>query len=81
MMSEQQYTAETDPQHNLRADLWPTMSVSQLARQQELAIDKISKLHTMMGAQASQSLINIYGALQQALKDLNALIDNRSAQK
>lgn len=81
-MSEQQtYTPDTDPNLHLRSDLWPTMSVSQLARQQELAIDKVAKLHTMMGASASPSLINIYGALQQALRDLNALIDNRATQK
>jgi hypothetical protein len=80
-MSDPTYTSETDPQLTLRSDLWPTMSVSQLSRQQELAIDKISKLHSMMGAAASPSLINIYGALQQALKDLNGLIDNRSTHK
>jgi hypothetical protein len=69
------YTPENDPTLNLRSDLWPTMTVGQL-----LAIDKVSKLHMMMGANASPALINIYGALQQALKDLTWLIDNRSQQ-
>jgi hypothetical protein len=74
----QQYTPENDPALNIRSDLWLTMGVSQLTRQQELVIDKISKMHTMMGIRASQSLIDIYSALQVALKDLNALIEKRT---
>lgn len=81
MSDQPQYTPETDPEHNLRSDLWPTMSLSQLARQQEIVIDKVSKLHTLMTIGATPSIQNIYAALQIALKDLNALIDNRAQQK
>jgi hypothetical protein len=79
-MSEQTYTPENDPNVNLRSDLWPKMTISQLNRQHEIAIDKVSKLHMMMGANASPAIINIYGALQQALRDLTALIDVRAQQ-
>lgn len=79
MPAEPQYTPETDPSTTLRSDLWPTMTLSQLSRQQELVIDKISRMHILIGASATPALQNLYGALQVALRDLNALIDNRSA--
>lgn len=78
MSTEPQYTPETDPNTNLRSDLWPTMTLSQLSRQQELVIDKINKMLILIGASATPALQNIHGALQVALRDLNALIDNRS---
>ncbi len=83
-MSDEQtpkYTPETDPERNLRSDLWPTMSLSQLARQQEIASDKVSKMHSLMSMGNTQSITNLYAALQIALKELNTLIDNRAEQK
>jgi hypothetical protein len=78
--TEPQYTPENDPTLNLRSDLWPTMTLGQLSRQHEIAIDKAALLATMVGSGSSPSIINLYSALQVALKDLSALIDNRSAQ-
>lgn len=78
MTTNTEYTPETDPALNIRSDLWPSMSLGQLARQQDLVITKISMMHQMMGINASQSLINLYSALQVALNDLTDLINSRS---
>ena len=75
------YTPETDPQNNLRSDLWPTMSPAELGRQQELVVDKLSKLQSMTGVSSTPSFRNIYGALQVAMNDLTQLINNRSQQR
>lgn len=69
------YTPDTDPQFNLRSDLWHTMDVSQLTRQQELAVDKATKIQSIMGAGSSPSLITIHKTLQQVITDLSKLID------
>lgn len=71
-------TDDLSPENHLRSDLWPTMSLAQLARQQEIAITKISTLYSMATTNPSQSIQNIYAALQQALTDLNQLIDSRT---
>jgi hypothetical protein len=72
---------DTDPTKNLRSDLWPSMTISELAVQQELVLDKLSRLHGFIGPNATKSMLNIYGALHTALQDLNSLIDNKSNQK
>lgn len=72
------YNPTPEPEEALRSDLWHEMSLSQLARQQEIAIDKVSKMHQILGPQAGPSVQAIYAALQMALKDLNALIDSRT---
>jgi hypothetical protein len=72
---------ENDPSIQVRTDLWSTMNMTQLNRQRELLLDKISKVQSIMGASANPSLINMYGALQMGLKDLNKLIDDKYAQK
>lgn len=63
----------------IRSDLWPTMSVSQLNQQMDLVITQIAQLHSIMGPSSSLSIHNMYGALQTALQDLNALIDNKGS--
>lgn len=69
---------EMDAQTNIRSDMWNSMTLSQLATQQELVITKISRLYSMTGFSANPSINNIYAALQVALTDLNQLIDSRT---
>jgi hypothetical protein len=76
-------TDENNPpvENEIRSDLWPTMSVGQLYKQQELVIDKITKLHSMAsigGAAATPTVAGLLKALQQALTDLSQLIESRS---
>jgi hypothetical protein len=70
-----------DPDTELRADLWPTMTLTQLSRQQEMVIDRMNQMHSIMGSIANPSMSNIYGALSQAIRDLTGLIENRAQQK
>lgn len=72
------YDENNSPEESLRADLWPTMSLGQLARQQDIAITKISLIHQMAANNTSPAIQNIYGALQRALQDLNELVDSRT---
>lgn len=71
---------DLNPNNTIRSDLWPTMSTSELIRQQELVTNQIGKLLNMMGS-ATPSLINMYGALQQASTDLAKLIETQSERK
>lgn len=65
----------------LRSDLWPTMTVSELAKQQELMVTKMSALTYMMGANPSESIRTMYLAMQRGAAELNRLLDTRSAQE
>lgn len=75
------YPVGMNPEVDIRSDMWPTMTVTQLARQQDIVITKISTLASMMGPIAGPSLLQLYNALQIALADLSALIDNRGQRK
>lgn len=68
---------ENDPSIQIRTDLWPTMSISQLNRQRELMLDNISKLQSMVDSHGNPSIRNMYAALQVGLQDLNKLIDSK----
>lgn len=74
-------TPSTDPNVDIRSDMWPNMNITQLTRQQEIVIDRINKLTTIMSSGYSQSFSTIYGALQQANKDLASLIDRKTQQE
>jgi hypothetical protein len=65
----------------LRSDLWNTMSMSDLIQQQDLMIAKISALQQMVGINSSPSLATMYHALEMGFKDLNKLIDSKSAKE
>lgn len=67
-----------DPAKQVRSDLWPSMTLTQLTQQQEIVIDRINKLTSIMGIGYTESLRTMYGALQQANQDLARLIDHRS---
>lgn len=71
------------PDDELRSDLWPAMSVSQLYHQQELVLDKITKLRSIMpfGVAGTPAIAGMMVALQQAMMDLNLLIESKSTQK
>ncbi len=60
---------------NIRADLWSTMSTQQLSVQQELVLDKLNLLSYM--SQGDPTVINLRGALDLAMGDLNNLINNK----
>lgn len=59
---------------NIRTDLWNTMTVHQLNIQRELILDKIVLLSTMTN---TQTIFDLQSALQQALIQLNGLVDNK----
>jgi hypothetical protein len=59
---------------NIRTDLWNNMTVHQLNIQRELILDKISILSMMTN---TQTVFDIQSALQQALIQLNGLVDNK----
>lgn len=79
--AEQPTRSELDPEVEIRSDLWPKMSVSQLARQQEIVIDRLNKLYSMMGSIGTPSMRMMYNSLQVAMQDLSKLIDARTQQK
>ena len=56
----------------VRTDLWHEMDVNRLTHQRELILSKLGLLTTMT---LSPSMIGIYNALQNALQDINTLID------
>lgn len=70
------------PEKEVRADMWPTMTLSQLHHQRDLIVDKLSKLQSMMPFGAAPATVaGLYKALQIALQDVMALIDNKADQK
>lgn len=71
---------DTDPERTIRTDLWPSMTVQQLSRQQELVIDKMSTLSKIMGG-ATPTIHHMYSALEVALQDISNLVEHRSAKK
>ncbi len=63
----------------IRTDLWNTMDLGQLARQQDLMISKLSTVQQMASGNASPSILAMYSAIQMGMNDLNALIEAKSA--
>lgn len=74
------YTPGTDPEKELRSDLWPTMTLAELQHQQDLAITKLANFAKIIGPTSPPSYLMVYNALQAALDQLNALVDIRSQQ-
>lgn len=69
---------EDTPETMIRTDLWATMSLEQLARQQDLMIDKLSTVQQMASGNASPSVLAMYSAIQMGMTDLNALMESRA---
>jgi len=65
----------------LRSDLWPTMTVAELAKQQELMVTKMSALLYLMSANPSPSVEALYSAMQMGFNDLNNILNNKAAQE
>jgi hypothetical protein len=57
------------------------MSLEQLNQQQELAIQKLSTLSTIIGPSSPPSYLMLYNALQQALDMINEIVDHRVQEK
>lgn len=72
---------DTDPQTQIRTDLWNTMSAPDLVNQRDLLMTRMEKASRMFSHNTSPSVLNLYSAMQKALQDINNLIDNRSTQK
>lgn len=68
-----------EPDKEIRSDLWPTMGVSELNKQRDIVLDKLSLARSMQGY--TPAVVTIQLVLEQALKDLTELIDNRASQK
>lgn len=65
----------------VRSDKWTEMTTPQLVEQRELIMDRLSAMIDFLGPDNSPSMIMMYNALQQALTDLNQLIDVKSTKK
>lgn len=67
----------------VRADLWATMSVTQLLNQQEMVMDKITKLQSMtpVGGAGTAGITGLLKALQHAMENLTQLIETKSSQR
>jgi hypothetical protein len=74
---------QPEPTEEVRSDLWASMSVVQLYKQQELVFDKLTKLRSLLsaGGSGSSSVIGLLKALQQASTDLTTLIEEKSTVK
>lgn len=72
---------DTDPQVQVRTDLWPTMGMPELVSQRDILMTRMERVSRMMGAGAAPAVFDIYSAMQIALRDINQLIDTRTSQK
>lgn len=72
---------DTDPNIQVRTDLWGEMAAPQLVHQRELLMTRMDALHKMAGPAGSPSLMAMYNAMQMGLADINQLIDKRSDTK
>jgi hypothetical protein len=79
--NQQNPISENDPSVQVRTDLWNTMNSSQLNRQRELLLDKLSKIQSIMIGTATPSILNIYNAIQLGLDDITTLIDRKQNQR
>ncbi len=72
------YNPSDEPQYSIRSDLWPTMNINELSNQLHLVMEKLTKIASMMGSVPQPTYMHMYGALQQAMQDLNGLIEYRT---
>jgi hypothetical protein len=69
-LSEQKFT-------EIRRDLWQTMTLDQLVKQQELLLARMQKLSMMRSA----SVATIGGILQQGYQEISQMILEKTQQK
>ncbi len=63
-----------DEENPIRSDLWSTMDVNELNIQRELVLNKITLLTQLT---YTPTVANLVGALQQAIIDLDGLLNYR----
>lgn len=68
----------TEPEDEIRTDLWNYMSLSELGRQQDMLIDRLTQVQVMMGTGHTQTLMDMYLAMQHIMKSLSVLIESKS---
>lgn len=69
---------DTDPEIQIRSDLWSTMSTTDLLHQRELVVTKLFTLGKMLSWSASPSVTNMYLTIQNALEQINSIIDSKT---
>ena len=69
---------DASPDKQIRTDLWPTMGMTELVIQRDLLLTRMEKASRMFSHNTSPSVINIYSAMQVALRDINGLIDHQT---
>ena len=72
---------EDTPDTQVRSDLWNTMSIGELTKQQELLVTKISHVSRMIDHNVSPTILSLYQALQYGLADINKLIESKTSEK
>lgn len=63
-----------EEENPIRSDLWSTMDINELNIQRELVLNKIALLNQLS---YTPTVINLVGALQQAIVDLDELLNYR----
>jgi len=72
---------EDTPDTMLRSDLWHEMTVDELSKQQDLMIDKINKLQSLVGMNASPSVLAMYSAMQLGFTDLINILNTKTSKE
>lgn len=75
MINENENTG-LDPNENVRSDLWPTMTQTELSRQYELMHDRLAALSSI--ANMNPSVGSMIQAVHHGLTQLQYFIDNYS---
>jgi hypothetical protein len=70
---------EDTPETMIRTDLWNEMTSSELAKQQDLLISKMSTLQLMVGSNMAPTINSMIQALQYGLDDINKLLENKTS--
>lgn len=74
-------TPSTAPEDEIRTDLWSKMTMQELTRQHELVMTRIVQIQSMLGPTSAPSLTMMHNALQQALQQLNHIMDNNNGKR
>lgn len=69
---------DSDPETQIRTDLWSTMSNQQLVVQRDLLMDRMAAVQRMVSISATPAVLGIYDAMQLGLNDINQLIERKS---
>lgn len=70
-------TDSEDPKRVLRADKWHTMELGDLYAQRNILTEKVTTALNMLEGGYTDTMIMIYKQIEQAEKQLNAIIDEK----